>query len=172
MHHTWPRDVFGHALLAHVSIAEESARGTEEAVIVQGLYDGNSFPVGRVVDSGRDERESIVDVNDVGFFPAHQVAKLLMDLLIEDGIAEQDQGIHAGHLIVAGLVQNHVMAMRAQQIGLLGEDLILPSWQLVLIVHGENLHNAPCLPRTARFTICFQTLWVSKRSTARWKSGR
>ena len=67
---------------------------------------------------------------------------------------------------------SHLVAMRAQQFGLLSEDLILTSWQLVEIVHGENFHHAPCLPRMARFTICFHTLWVSNRSTARWKSGR
>ena len=72
-------------------IAEESGRGTEEAVIVQGLYDRNSFPVRRIVDSGRNHRESIMDVNDVRSFPAHQLAKLLMDLLVPDRVPEQDQ---------------------------------------------------------------------------------
>src|ERR1700678_1629154 len=113
-----------------------------------------------------------MDVNDVRLFAAHQLAKLLMYPLVPDGVPQQDQGVDPGHLIVARLVQNHVMAMRAQQLGLLGEDLIFTSWQLVRIVHRKNLHNAPCLPRTARFTICFHILWVSKRSTARWKSGR
>src|ERR1700684_600310 len=128
MRHTWPGNALGHALLAYMSIAEESARGTEETVIVQGLYDWNSFPVGRVVDSGRNYRESIMDVNDVGLFPAHQGAKLLMGFVVENGVPEQNQGVHAGHLIVAGLVQNHVMATGAQQIRLLGEDLIFTSW--------------------------------------------
>ena len=68
-----------------------------------------------------------MDVNDVRLFAAHQLAKLLMYPLVPDGVPQQDQGVDPGHLIVARLVQNHVMAMRAQQIGLLGEDLILAS---------------------------------------------
>ena len=60
--------------------------------------------------------------------------------LVPDGIAKQDQWVLALHLIVAGLVQKHLVAMRAQQVGLLGKDLILAAGRLIRIVHGENLH--------------------------------
>ena len=68
-------------------IAEERGRGTKHAVVVQGLYDRNSFFLGGIVDGGRDGWESIVDVNDVRPFPLHQGAKLAVALPIPDGIA-------------------------------------------------------------------------------------
>ena len=108
-----------------MSIAEERGRGTKHAVIVQGLYDRNSGFIGGIVDSRRDDRESIVDVDDVRSFPLHQVEQLTVALLVPNRIAKQDQWVLAGHLLVAGVVQKHLVPMGAQQIGFLGKDLIL-----------------------------------------------
>ena len=81
-----------------------------------------------------------MDVNDVRLFPLHQGAKLAVYSLVPDRIAQHDQRVLAGHLIVAGLVRKHLVAMRPQQIGLLGKDLILAPRLLIRIVHRENLH--------------------------------
>jgi hypothetical protein len=71
-----------------VSIAKESGRRTERAVVVQGLYDRNSFFIGRIVNGGRDHREGVMDVNDVGFFLVHQGTQLVVSLPVPDGVAE------------------------------------------------------------------------------------
>ena len=141
MHHTWPGDVLGYALLADMSIAEESARGTEHAEIVQGLYHWNCCLIGRIVDGGRDDRESVVDVNDVRPFLLHQGQELAMHMRVPDGIAKQDQRVLSLHLVVAGVKRNDLMAMRAQQIGFLGKDLILATGGLIRVVNRENLHG-------------------------------
>ena len=88
--------------------------------------------------------------------------------------AEQNQWVLARHLLVAGVVQQHFMPVRTQEVGFLGKDLVFAARCLVRIVHRENVHpyQTVCLPRKARVIICFQTLWVRSRSTARWKSGR
>ena len=45
------------------------------------------------------------------------------------------------HLIVAGLVQEHLVSMAAEQISFLSKDLVLTTGCLVRIVDGENLHS-------------------------------
>ena len=128
-------------------IAKESVRGTKQAVVVQGLYDRNSLFICRIVGSRRDHGESVVDVDDLRPFPLHQSPKLPVRLPVPNCVAEQNQRVGAGHLIVAGLVKQNLVAMQPQQIGLLGKDLILAARLLIRIVHGENLHPGAPRPR-------------------------
>ena len=62
-------------------------------------------------------------------------------LPVPDGIAEQDEWGLVFHLIVAGLVQKHLVSMAAQQIGFLSKDLVFAAGRLIRIVHRENLHR-------------------------------
>ena len=124
-----------------MTIAEKGGRRAKHAVVVQRLHDRDSLFIGRIVDGGRDHRKSVMDMNDVRRPPVHEGAKLGMDLLVPDGIAEQDQAVLAVYLIVAGPVKKYFMAMRSQQIGLLGEDLILTTGVLIRVVHGKDFHG-------------------------------
>jgi hypothetical protein len=82
-----------------------------------------------------------VDVDDVRPFPLHQIEQLTVGLPVPNGIAKQNQWVLAFHLVVAGVVQKHLMPVRTQQVGLLGKDLVFAAGRLVRIVHGENLHR-------------------------------
>ncbi len=93
-----------HTVLAHMRVAEKGSCGTEQAVIVQGLYDRNSGLVCRIVNGGRDHRKSIMHMHEIRPFALHQRTKLLMGLRVPNSVAEQDQAVGAGHLAVAGLV--------------------------------------------------------------------
>ncbi len=148
-------------------VAEEGVRGAEQAVIVQGLYDRNSFLICRIVGSRRDHRESVVDVDDLRPLPLHQRAKLAVGLPVPNCVAQQNQRVGASHLIVAGLVKQNLVAMRPQQLGLLGKDLILAARLLVRIVHGENLHPE-ALP-WPRYSLL--SAWCQERLTLVWAFG-
>src|ERR1700734_3419395 len=114
-----------------MAIAEKGGRRAKHAVVVQRLYNRDSLFICRIVDGGRDHREGVMDMNDVRRLPVHEGTKLGMDLLVPDRIAEQDQPVFALYLIVAGPVKKHLVAVRPQQIGLLGEDLILTTGVLI-----------------------------------------
>ena len=102
MDHPRPGNPLAYTVFTDVSITEQGARGTEHAEIVQRLYDRNRGFIGRIINGGRNDRESIVDVNDVRPFALHQGKQLAVGLLIPDGIAKQDQWVLALHLLVAG----------------------------------------------------------------------
>ena len=102
---------------------------------MQSLYDRNAFLVGRIVDGGRDDLEGVMDVDNVRLFAVHQLAQLAVGSLIPDGVGDRDQGVLALHLVVAGPIDNHLVATAAEQFGLLGKDLIFSAGQLVEIVN-------------------------------------
>jgi hypothetical protein len=141
MHDPWPGNALSDTVLTYMAIAKEGAGGTEHAEIVQGLYHWNSCLIGSIVDGGRDEGERVVDVNDVRPFQLHQGEKLAVHMRVPDGIAKQDEWVLALNLVVAGVKKNDLMAMRAQQIGFLGKDLILATGGLIRVVNRENLHG-------------------------------
>jgi hypothetical protein len=58
-----PRYQFALAVFAGVSVTKEESIGTDQAIIVQGLYHRYSLGLGRMVTCGRDEGKSVVEVD-------------------------------------------------------------------------------------------------------------
>jgi hypothetical protein len=130
-----PGNAFAYTIFADMSVTKQGACGAEHAEIVQGLDNRDSGFIGGIVHGWRDDWERIVDVDDIRPLPLHQLAELAVRLLVPDSIAEHNQRVFALQLLVAGVVQKHVVSMRAQEICFLGEDLVLPAGRRIRIVH-------------------------------------
>ena len=63
MHNSGVGHLLAEAVFAHSAVAVECRSGTNKPEIVEGLDNGHLFGICGVVDRGRDQRKSVVNVN-------------------------------------------------------------------------------------------------------------
>ena len=66
------------------AVAEKVSAGAHQPVVVDGGHDRNRRVPARVQDGGTEQRESIVDVDDVGRYPAQHRGQLTAGLAAPD----------------------------------------------------------------------------------------
>ena len=82
-----------------------------------------------------------MEVNDVGLLTLDQFVELGMRCAVPDSAACQRESAEIVHLLVVDGVADDVVAVRFQQLGFVGEDLIFTAGLLVEIVSDDDLQK-------------------------------
>jgi hypothetical protein len=129
------------AFLTNATVTKERRAWAQQPVIVKGLDDRNVGRSGSIVNGGRNERESIVNVYDIGSLSSDKRSHLPVDGVIPHRILRQNNRGNGGDLLVSRRVQQHRVAMLRQQPSLPFEDGVFPSTLLVIVMNEQQLHG-------------------------------
>ena len=143
MRHGGPGDGLAQAVLADPALAQQLGLGAHEAVIVQRLDHGDAAPPGRLVGGGRDQRERVVAMHDVGPLAGDQAVEVGEGVAVADRAGEQFGRAHRGDLVVVTPVAHDLVAVRLQERALVLEDPVLAAGPLIGVVAQQDLHARP-----------------------------
>ena len=142
----WERDGEANALLAEGSFTQQQGAGADEAEVMQRLDGRHAFRAGGVEDRGRDEREEVMDGDDLGPGLAKGSADVMVVLAAPDGAEADRPGTCASDAFVVADVLGDGVAMGSEEIAFGLEDLVFASTESVAAVHHEDAHGAQPFP--------------------------
>ena len=128
------------AVFAGAPVPQQIGSGTDEAVIVESLYDGRAGLARGVVGGRGDEGEGVVEVDDLGFLRGHDAMDAAIPVAVPDGGAGQSELVELRHAIVGFRQPDDGVSGGFQQARFGGKDLILPTGLLVVIVNRQDFH--------------------------------
>lgn len=135
------------AVEAKMSVPKEVALRTGVSPIVEGLDDRHALRVGEVDQGWRDQREVVVQVDDVGAITPQELAQLAQGRSWPElcGHRPHAAGSRAGELVAAADVRADHDAALAQHLQLEIHDPVLPRRHggSITIVDDQNAHLPP-----------------------------
>src|SRR6185369_13727261 len=99
--------------------------------------DRQPFGVGRIVDGGRQERQRVVHVRDRGSLSRDYGSEIAVRLLVPDRPLPQRQRRQGSDIVVVSRVADDVVTSRLQEPDLVGDDQILSSGLLIVVVNKQ-----------------------------------
>jgi hypothetical protein len=129
------------AVLASSAVPVEGCGRTKETVIMQSLHYGKVLGFRRVVSGRRNKRKRIVKMYDIRPPAPNAIAETTVARSIPDGGYPKTQTAQLRNLIVVQYVTDDFMSARFQQMRFSGEDLVLASGLLVVVVDDKNAHG-------------------------------
>jgi len=120
------------------AVPEERPLGTGEAVVLKTLDDCSAGSSSPNRSGKRDEREPIVEVDDVSVFPFDDRGKIPSDRPIPNRAGSGRQRWKTGDVVALPGERHDVVPVRTEQVDLVLKDLILAAALLVVVVANDD----------------------------------
>jgi hypothetical protein len=132
------------AFLTNVTVAEKSAAGTKQPVVVKRLDHGHSRRTARVVSRGRNERKRIVEVHYVGRVPCQNIAQLTIGAARPGRAPAKAYRVDKGvclNLVIVPQILEDLMPGFTQKLDFGLAYYIFAAAPLIEVVRHENSHD-------------------------------
>jgi len=124
--------------LTNLSVPEKDGAGTQQTIVVQGLYHRYPLFPGCVVRRRGYERKGVVEMHNLWLFSTDKLLQPTIALFVPQGGFGQSENAHLLYLAVVRGMAQHLVTERFQQVTFRRENCVLATGLLIVIVYQQN----------------------------------